>query len=183
MAYDVFGLDENTRPNIAGGFRFAGTHVMAFVHSDQKGSGATSGTAFTGFLVQQMTARYAQQVITIKGLNNKDQYRFTMPPEGTANVGAIIGDSGDTLKFVRQFSNPCNFRNNLHISGPTSNCVESGSSLQGLKNITMTACMISEVTLSIQLTQLAYMAQVTMSYISLIDALEEMQTNKPELPT
>jgi hypothetical protein len=184
MANDIFGLDESIRPTIAGGFRFAGTHVMAFVSSDQKGSGATSGTAYTGFLVQSITTGYGQQVFTIKGLNNKDQYRFVMPPTGTGNIESIIGDADDTLKFITQFANPCNFNNNLHISGPSENCTKgSKSGLKGLSNLTMTACVIQNVQMSIQLTQLAYTARVTLEFISLVNAAGEMKTNKPELPT
>jgi hypothetical protein len=188
MANDIFGLDESTRPTIAGGFRFAGTHIMAFVSSDQQGSGATSGTAYTGFLVQTLTTSYTQQVITVKGLNNKDQYRFVMPPSGTGNINSIIGDAGDTMKFITQFANPCNFNNNLHISGPEGNCnvtatgANGSKKLQGLSNLTMTCCVVNNAQMSVQLTQLAYTAVVTLEYISLVNAAGEMQTNKPQMP-
>jgi hypothetical protein len=186
MANDIFGLNEDARPQLAGGFRFSGTHVMAFVSSTGTGSGSSAGSAYTGFLVQSLQANYQQNAIRLKGLNNKNQYVIVQAPEGSADVRSIIGNVSDTTEFITRFANPCSLKNNLHIGGPDPNCkaeVSDGKPLKGFDNLVMTGCLIGRFSVGIDISNLMYTAGVSMTFLSLVNSSNKLTTNVPELPT
>jgi hypothetical protein len=175
MANDIFGLDSTKRPNLAGGFRFASTSVMAFTYTKaESGAAATSGgagTAYEGLVTQNVQLNYNQAVTRIKGINTQNQYRVIAPAEGTGTIVAAIMNGTTFTDFIKTFGNPCSTGNNLYIKGlDVDTCPGSASTTVGVKKLdpyVLTGVIIEGIQLSCTLEQLYFAGNITFQFISM----------------
>jgi len=137
----------------------------------QYGGGFTSdlgiiqdGTTLSGLMMQSLQITYQRPITKIYDLGVQGKASFVYyvegRPNGTMQIGRIVGFGFSMSAFYGKYGNACDAKKNtLSIALGSSVCATSGDpaaigAIAGNKTVTMSACVLSSVGMSVQAQQL-----------------------------
>lgn len=151
MANDIF--DSNV--TIGNGWKLEGAIIDFGEHNKD-------------LLATSLQIQYNRQTEQINPINDDARYIIASDPQGTAQIGAVVGPSADIAGFIKDFGNVCNIAGSQLIIKPTGTQVCTGTTFSA-KSWTCSGCLITGVSLNIQKTNGGNMviANLTMSFLKL----------------
>lgn len=147
--------------NIAGAFA-ADDAVLSFAGV---GSSTFSLAGGVGLLTQQLSVSYSQAVTRLYELGTAASYLVAGRTSGQISMTRIIGPRPIQAAFYRKFGNVCNARSNTIELAARMGC--DGDDEGALYSLTMTGCVITNISISVSAQDMLINESLQMLFISL----------------
>lgn len=159
---DVF----NSNVNIGEGWKLDGAIIGFGPAPTAEGGGPVN----ENIVATSLTMSYQRSTQQINPINSNKRYVIASDPQGTLQIGAVVGPSANLKTFIQKFGDVCNIgkEDNLLTIKSTGNQVCPGQTFTG-KTWLCKGCLITNVGLNIQKTAGGnmVMSNIAMSFLSL----------------
>jgi hypothetical protein len=138
-ATDIFG----TNYNWGGSWKLDGA-VIGLHDKDGNATGK-------GLIVNSCQIQYARPVNKIIPLNTTNQFLIAGRGAGTLTLGMVVGPSDDIATFLKQYSNPCNVKENaITIAATGSYCTGPNEEKGNVLKFVCNYCLLQSINSAVQ---------------------------------